>query len=383
MSVYIHADLDAFFASVEQIDHSEYRGKPVIVGGLPGDKRSVVSTASYEARKYGVHSAMPIAQAYRICPQGIFLRGNMKRYKEKSNEVMSVFNEFSPCVQQMSIDEAFLDVSGTEKLFGKPEDLAKNLKNKIFEKTELTVSLGIASNKYVAKIASGLSKPSGTVIVEKGGEEKFMLSLNINKIWGAGKKTQEQFRKYNITTMQQLYELPLEILITMFGNAFGEFLHNAVRGKVTTLFNTEPATHSISAERTFGEDLCDNFFIENALLDICYKLMFRITEHKMQSKTVFIKIRYSDFFTETAQVTHSVNITSVNELFESLKKLFYAKYKTGKKIRLLGAGFMNIKQTYQSDLFDSKDPKKETLEKCIHEINKKFPNNPIKKARLF
>ena len=188
MSYFLHADLDAFYASVEQLDHEEYRGKPVIVGGLPGDKRSVVSTASYEARVYGVHSAMPVAEAVRLCPGGIFLRGNMERYREKSREVMEVFANFSPDIQQLSVDEAFIDITGTERLFGPPEELTKKLKTAVQEKTRLIVSIGLASNKYVAKIASGMSKPNGLYVIPSGKEETFMLSLPVEKIWGAGKK---------------------------------------------------------------------------------------------------------------------------------------------------------------------------------------------------
>ena len=157
----IHADIDAFYASVEQLDNSEYRNKPVIVGGLPGDRRNVVSAASYEARKFGVHSAMPIAQAFKLCPGGIFLRGRMDRYREKSAEIMEVFKDFTPDVQQLSIDEAFLDITGTEKLFGPAQETAKKLKAQVVGKSGLTVSIGLASNKYVAKIVSGMSKPDG------------------------------------------------------------------------------------------------------------------------------------------------------------------------------------------------------------------------------
>ena len=191
MTCFIHADLDAFYASVEQLDHPEYRGKPVIVGGLPEDRRSVVSAASYEARKFGVHSAMPTAQAFKLCPEGIFLRGRMDRYQEKSEEIMTVFADFSPDLEQLSIDEAFLDITGTEKLFGPHRETAVKLKERVRNETGLTVSVGLASNKYIAKIASGMSKPDGLFVVTPGEEEKFMRSLSVEKIWGAGEKTQE------------------------------------------------------------------------------------------------------------------------------------------------------------------------------------------------
>ena len=157
--VFLHIDLDAFFASVEQKDHPDWKGKPVIVGGLPGDRRAVVSTASYEARAYGVHSAMPLSEAVRRCPNGIFVRGNMKRYHELSETVMAIFRQYSPDVQQMSVDEAFIDLTGTERLFGEPSETAKRIKQEVFEKTSLTVSVGLASTRYIAKIASGLKKP--------------------------------------------------------------------------------------------------------------------------------------------------------------------------------------------------------------------------------
>ena len=158
---FLHVDLDAFFASVEQLDHPEYRGKPVIVGGIPGDRRAVVSTASYEARKYGVHSAMPLVTAVKLCPDAVFVRGNYRRYQEKSHEVMSVFYDYSPDVTQISVDEAFIDLTGTERLFGDAEGVALRIKKEVMEKTGLTVSIGLAPTMYLSKIASGLKKPDG------------------------------------------------------------------------------------------------------------------------------------------------------------------------------------------------------------------------------
>ena len=172
---YLHVDLDAFFASVEILDNPNYKGKPVIVGGLPEDRRSVVSTASYEARKFGVHSAMPTTLAKKLCPNGIYIRPRMKRYHEKSQEVMNIFKEFSPDIQQISVDEAFIDLTGTEKLFGSPEETAKKIKSLVKEKTGLTVSVGLANTKYLAKIASEINKPDGFFYIPEGEEQNFML----------------------------------------------------------------------------------------------------------------------------------------------------------------------------------------------------------------
>jgi DNA polymerase-4 len=381
---YIHADLDAFYASVEQLDHPEYRGKPVIVGGLPGDRRSVVSTASYEARNYGVHSAMPIVRAYELCPAGIYLRGNMRRYREKSAEVMAIFSDFSPEVKQISIDEAFLDITGTEGLFGPPPEIAGKLKEAVRGKTGLTVSLGLASNKYVAKIASGMSKPDGTCIIHPGGEEQFMCSLPAAKIWGAGKKAQEQFKQYDLKTGEDIHRLSLESLSQIFGKAFGLFLYRAVRGEGAASFDDERGTHSMSAERTFPYDLYDEFTIETELFDICQTIMFRLMDCHWQSRTVFIKIRYNDFSTVSAQESLPRPVHTINELFEHLSDLFRRKYQSGRGIRLIGAGLANLetgKAAWQGELFDAAGEKERNLEQYILEINKKFPGAALKKGR--
>ncbi|MDR0402688.1 MAG: DNA polymerase IV [Treponema sp.] len=380
---FLHADLDAFYASVEQLDHPEYRGKPVIVGGLPGDRRSVVSTASYEARVYGVHSAMPVAEAARLCPDGVFLRGNMDRYREKSGEVMAIFSDFSPEVRQLSVDEAFLDIAGTEGLFGPPEELAKKLKAEVRRRSGLTVSAGIASNKYVAKIASGMSKPDGLFIVPPGGEEAFMLSLPVSKIWGAGGKTQETFRRHGFKTCEDLHRMPLEKLTAIFGRAQGTFLFRAVRGEAAETFETERGSRSMSAERTFPYDLYDEFEIESALLDICQTVMFRFLSCPWQSRTVFVKIRYEDFTTASARETRERPVTTLNELYGRLLFLFRKKYQKGRGIRLIGAGLENLetKEPGQGDLFDGADEKEKRLEQSILEINKKFPGAALKRLR--
>ncbi|MDR1956026.1 MAG: DNA polymerase IV [Treponema sp.] len=381
---YIHADLDAFYASVEQLDHPEYRGKPVIVGGLPGDRRSVVSAASYEARNYGVHSAMPIVRAYELCPAGIYLRGNMRRYREKSAEVMGIFSDFSPEVRQISIDEAFLDITGTQGLFGPPPEIARKLKEAVRGKTGLTVSLGLASNRYVAKIASGMSKPDGTYIVPPGGEEPFMCSLPVAKIWGAGKKAQEQFKKYGLKTGADIHRLSRETLSHIFGKAFCLFLYRAVRGEAAASFEDARGTHSMSVERTFPYDVYDEFTIETELFALCQTIMFRLLDGHWQSRTVFIKIRYHDFSTISAQESLPRPVHTINELFEHLSDLFRRKYQSGRGIRLIGGGLANLetgKAAHQGELFDTGNEKERNLEQCILEINKKFPSAALKKGR--
>lgn len=383
--VFLHVDLDAFFASVEQLDHPEYRGKPVIVGGLPGDRRSVVSTASYEARRYGVHSAMPTVQAVKLCPNGIFLRGRMKRYHEKSEEVMSIFKNYSPDIQQISVDEAFIDLTGTEKLFGAPEETAKKLKAEVLEKTGLTVSVGLASTKYCAKIASGLQKPDGLTVVPFGSETEFMLSLPIEKVWGAGKKTLEKLNNYGIKTTRDIYTRSEKLLQSLFGNAAGTFLYNSVRGNAGADFHAEPKSRSISAETTFEYDLTDRNAIETALLALCHTVMFRSLREKVRSSSVSLKIRYEDFSTVSVQNTGSRYVSSVDDLFERAKALFYKKHDGRTGVRLLGVTMQNLEDENtprQQELFDFGEEKKRRLETAILKAQEKNPSVKITKARL-
>ena len=382
---YLHIDLDAFFASVEQLDFPEYKGKPVIVGGLPTDKRSVVSTCSYEARKFGVHSAMPIFKAYQLCPQGIYLKGRMRRYQEKSKEVMSIFYNYSPEIMQISIDEAFLDLTGTERLFGNPTDTAKKIKEDIFDKTGLTVSVGVASSKYLAKIASGLRKPNGLFVIPYGKEQEFMFTLPIDKIWGIGNKTRERITEAGFYTIKSIYNASEELLISLFGKCTGKFLYNTVRGINNDTFTGKPKSQSISEEQTYPRDITEEYIIDTALLELCSNCMFRMLSEEKNSKTICVKIRYEDFTTVTIQETFQHTIKSIEELFENAKNLFYQKYERGRGIRLLGVGFHNIQngiEDPQGELFDFGEKKKQAIEKTILELKQKNPKIPIKKARL-
>lgn len=381
----LHVDLDAFFASVEMLDHPEYRGKPVIVGGLPDQRRSVVSTCSYEARKFGVHSAMPTAQAYHLCPHGIFLEGNYKRYQEKSYEVMSVFKDFSPDVMQMSVDEAFIDLTGTERLFGPVEKTAEKIKNLVKEKTGLTVSMGLATNHYIAKIASGLNKPDGFTIVEEGKEMEFMHSLPLEKLWGAGGKTLEKLRKNGIYSIKDIYNRSPELLSRTFGDATGLFLYKAARGMENDVFTTETKSHSVSAETTFEYDLYSQDAIEKAILELVQTVHFRLLKEHLVSRTPFIKIRYEDFQTVSIQETSERNIASLEDFYERIKRLFFKKYDRQRGIRLLGIGAQNTESDslpQMKDLFDFGDEKKRKVEQAVLQATKKT-HIEIKKARLF
>ena len=382
--MFLHVDLDAFFASVEQLDHPDFRGKPVIVGAIPGHKRGVVAAASYEARKFGVHSAMPIDQAYRLCPQGIYLPSNMRRYREKSQEVMTIFGEFSPDVQQMSIDEAFIDLTGTQRLFGPQEETAQLVKKRVREATGLTVSVGLASNRYVAKIASGMSKPDGFFYVPVGQEQAFMEKLPLKKVWGVGEKTLAKLYSHGIHSVQDALKTPLSVLESFLGEASGQFLYKAVRGMEAATFRDAPHSRSISAENTYEENLVDRYLIGTALMDLSQNVMFRLMKEDWKSKTVCIKIRYYDFTTTSIQETSQRYIASAEDLFQRATELFDKRY-NGRGIRLLGIGAMNLEpgqEVVQQDLFDFGQERQHKLEEVVLQLKNKNPDLPITKARL-
>lgn len=384
--VYFHIDLDAFFASVEQLDTPAYRGKPVIVGGLPGDRRAVVSTASYEARKYGIHSAMPLVKAVQLCPNGIFLRGRYRRYQELSDKIMSIFSDYSPSVIQLSIDEAFLDMTGTQRLFGKPEETAKSIKQRVKEETGLTVSIGIAPTMYTAKIASGLNKPDGLTVVKKDEETSFMLSLPIEKVWGIGSKTLAHIKNAGLFTTKDIYSKSITLLCTMFGDSTGTFLYDAVRGNKNLSFGTEAKNKSISSERTYDFDLTDYYAIETALMELSLNLLYRMHKENVKSRTLALKIRYEDFTTVSVQETAEESISNADDMFERCKALFYKKYEKGRGIRLLGVScekLISRNTEEQKSLFDFGSEKKKKIEEAIYSLQDKHPEIKISKARTF
>jgi len=373
--IFLHVDLDAFYASVEQLDNPELKGKPVIVGG--SDRRSVVSTASYEARARGVHSAMPIFMAKRICPDGFYLPVRMKRYEEKSKEVMAIFGSYSPDVQQISIDEAFIDLTGTERLFGDPKETARRLKQEVLEKTGLTVSIGLASTKYVAKIASGMRKPDGFFVVEEGKEEEFMLSLPLEKVWGIGEKTRLKLKSKGLRSVREIHSLSLMNLKSIFGESSGEFLYNAVRGMEYGHFNREAKSHSISSETTFEFDLRMKKEIDKEMKEICRTVMLRARSENALSNTVCVKIRFGDFSTITARETFQSEIKSIEDLFEKSSALFWRKFIPQKGLRLLGVALQNVYDESERELslFDTEERSAESrIEKTIGELERKFPN---------
>lgn len=382
---FFHVDLDAFFASVEQILHPEYRGKPVIIAGDPHKKRNVVSTASYEARKYGVHSAMPSFKAYELCPHGIFIDPNMDNYIEYSEKVMNILRDFSPDVNQLSIDEACLDMTGTTRLFGQPIEAAQKIKTRVKAETGLTLSVGIATNSYLAKIASEVKKPDGLYIINPGDEESFMETLPLKDVWGIGQKTLGRLQSLGFRSVKDIKSHSLQFLKSLFGEASSSFLYNVSRGIEPDNFRSKPQTHSLSTETTFEIDLTDINTIETALLNLSEQLMRRLLKYNTTSKTVQLKIRYEDFSTVNIQETFETPVLCTDDFYTRIISLFNKKYEFGRGIRLLGVGVhnsVNINKINQPELFENKNVKKQKVEKAILQLENKHPEIKITKARI-
>lgn len=383
---FFHVDLDAFFASVEQVVHPEYRGKPVIISGDPHHRRCVVSTASYEARKYGVHSAMPSSKALELCPEGIFVDPDMRLYCEYSRKVMNILSEFSPDVLQLSIDEACLDMTGTEKLFGPPEEAAKKIKERVKNDTGLTISIGIAQNSYLAKICSEVKKPDGLFRILPGSEEQFMLSLPLKNVWGIGEKTLERLNSCGLKTVSDIKNHSKNFLCGIFGDATASFLFNVTRGLEPENFRTPPKSHTQSVETTFEYDITERNTIETAILYLSSELSEKLLSENKTSLTVQIKLRYEDFTTVTAQCKYETPILCTDDLFERALSIFDKKYEFGRGIRLLGVGVQNVinsNQIIQPELFENENKKKQTVEKAILDLEARHPKIKVKKARLF
>ena len=376
-----HVDLDAFFASVEILDNPKLKGKPLIIGH-PGP-RSVVSTCSYEARKYGVHSAMPMVTALKLCPKAIVIRGNMKRYSEMSHKVMSILSSYAPEMIQASIDEAYLDMTGCEKIYGDAVSSAKNLKERIKSQTGLTASIGVGSSKFIAKLASDYRKPDGLTVVPYGLEQDFVDAVGLNKLWGIGKATLENLHKHHIYTTEELRSLSQNQLASFFGSSLGEYLYKIVRGIDPGIYSGESKSHSISSERTFYPDLFDQDAIDAFLLELSQEVMFRSMQEKMIAKTIGLKLRYASFKTYTLQSTPDRGIYTTKDVYEEVKMLFKKKH-TGEGIRLLGVGLYSLysgEEQEQPELFSSNKERERKLEKVILSLNLKG-NNIVRATSL-
>ena len=343
----LHIDMDAFFSSVEQKRHPELVGKPVVIGG-GGDptKRGVVSTASYEARKFGIHSAMPLRTAYKLCPNAIFLPVDYEEYSRVSKEFKAVLGEFTETIEDVGIDEAFLDISSADKT---SEEIAKEIKKRIKEETDLNCSIGIAPNKLLAKIASDLDKPDGLTIITEEDIEKRIWPLPARKLWGVGPKT-EAYLKENmgIQTIGELAALPLEKLIEEFGQSYGNYLYEASRGIDESDLITHWEPKSISKETTFQRDIDSWQLIAKNLVELTQDVVATMKEEGYQGRTVTVKVRFTDFKTYTRAKTLDKFTDSEGEIrraaFDCLGRV-----ELKKKVRLIGVRISNLEKAGNED----------------------------------
>src|SRR5437868_164764 len=336
MRAILHVDMDAFYASVEQLDHPEYKGKPVIVGADPrgGSGRGVVAACSYEARKSGVRSALPISRAWKLCPEGVYVRPRMKRYVEVSHQVMEVFRGYTDLVEPLSIDEAFLDITGSVALLGEPDEIARSIKKKIREATGLTASVGLAPNKFLAKIASDLRKPDGFVVLHEADIEQFLRDLPISRLWGVGPKTEVRLHEMGFRTIGELRKASRESLVRSLGS-LGEHLYHLSRGKDDrpVVPNGEPK--SVGTETTFEEDTDDPQLLLRTILELSDHVAERLRKDKYRARKVTLKLRYSNFSTHTRQHSLDKLIQTGDEIAAVARRLF-SQFPLDRKIRLIG-----------------------------------------------
>lgn len=388
-SIFLHVDMDAFFASVEQHDHPELRGRPVVVGSPP-DQRGVVSAASYEARRYGIHSAMPSRTAFQKCPEAVFLPVNGARYREVSRRIMTIFESYTPLVQPLSIDEAFLDVTGARRLFGDGKTIAEKIRSDIREQTGLTASVGVAPNMYLAKIASDLNKPDGLTVVpfEQEAIERFLAPLPVSRMWGVGKVTQKKLLSLGITSIGDLQTCDPALLKRAFGTRTAAVFSRLARGIDQRKIENDGEEKSISNETTFKEDLTDRDVIETAFKLLIDKVGARLRKAGLFASTVHIKVRWSDFSTITRQTRLIVPCCDDTTLREAGLELL-AEHLRNRPVRLIGFGVSGLSDTdqvgdRQLNLFEAPDSdrhqKRQRLSQIADDIRLRYGNKSLKRG---
>lgn len=377
----LHVDMDAFFVSVEELQDPSLKGKAVIVGADP-DGRGVVAAASYEARKFGVHSAMPTRTARKLCPHAIFLRGHYRRYGEYSEKIYQVFNEFTPVVEMVSIDEAYLDLTGCERLHSSAFRAADKLIRTVKDRTGLNCSVGLSTSHLVSKIASDQAKPHGLLYVLPGCEPSFLAPLPIRRMPGIGKVTEPELRSLGIVTIGDIQEMGREKLRQRFGK-FGEWLHIKSRGEDIEAYAYHEEPKSISHETTFDEDIADVEEMERTLSYLSQLVGRRLRDHGLFAHTVGLKLRFAPFKTLTRDLTldEPTNLDSI--LFENVLRLFEQAYDPRKKVRLLGVRTANLEHgVFQRNLLEA--PQREKLDKILQAADKvraRFGFDAVKLAR--
>ena len=381
-STILHVDMDAFFASVSELDYPQYSGKPLVVGA---GARGVVLSANYEARKFGIKAAMPVSRAQRMAPTAIFIPPNHERYSEVSRKVMEIFFQFTPYVEPLSLDEAFLDVTGAKKLFGKGRQIAQLIRKRVFEQEKITCSVGISNTKFIAKLASGRCKPNGMLEIAPDRVLTFLHPLPVNEIWGVGPKTNEELQRLGLRTVADIANTPLESLKRALGESAGVSLYELAWARDYREVIPDAPEKSISAAETFSYDLEDKEEIFRELLRLTERASHRLRQKELLTKTISLKVRFSDFSNLTRSKTISLGINSVHEIYEIVKDLYLALKLEGSRIRLLGVGLENLTDesgaVYQLELGE-RDRGWREAQDAIDRAIARFGRGSVRPARL-
>jgi DNA polymerase-4 len=379
----LHVDMDAFYASIEIRDNPELRGKPVIVGGA-AERRGVVSAASYAARKFGVHSAMPMVRAMRLCPQAIRIPPRLSVYAEVSQQIRDIFARYTPQFEPLSLDEAFLDVTACETLFDGAETIAHAIKDAIRDELALVASVGVAPNKFVAKIASDVNKPNGFVVVDSEHVQSFLDPLPVSRLWGAGKATVAVFERMGIRTIAQLRRQSAQWLNAHFGRQ-GEHLWQLAHGIDSRDVISDSQAKSISHETTFAEDINDKAVIEAWLLHLTEQVAWRLRRADLLGRTVQLKLRFPDFKTITRSHTLSDATHTTDTLWQIVRQLLRDNWQGTPAIRLIGMGVTGLQnsseQLLQEDLFKQASPKQAQVDALTDRINTRFGPSTLQRGR--
>jgi DNA polymerase-4 len=377
--------MDQYYAAVEIRDRPSLRGKPVIIGSDPqaGKGRGVVSTASYEARAYGVRSAMPISKAWRLCPQGVYLRGDMEKYARISGQIFGIFESVTPLVEGLSLDEAFLDVTGSRLIFGDGEAVARHLRRRILSELGLVASVGVASNKSVAKIASDLRKPDALVVVEAGGEAAFLRPLPLKRLWGVGPKAEEMLQSLGLHSVGDLQDYPLEALKARFGEHAQGWRELAL-GIDPRSVVPEHEAKSLGRETTFDEDSRDFDMLRATLADLCEDVARRLRRHESRAAQLSLKFRWTGFETHTRQQRLDPPSSHGPDLFAAALSMMERALKEDRReVRLIGiqAGKLLKKgQEIQEGLFTRGSERKDRLDSALDSIRDRHGDESLKRA---
>ncbi len=378
----LHIDMDAFYASIEERDHAELRGKPVIVGGNASN-RGVVAAANYSARKYGIHSAMPTKTALKLCPSAILLPPRIKHYTETSRQIHTILARFTPLIEPLSLDEAFLDITGSLKLFGSAENIGRSIQQAIASQLGLAASIGIAPNKFIAKIASDIDKPNGFVCITPDRVTSFLDPLPIKRIWGVGNVTAKRFIQAGIYTMGELRQLTKEQAIELLGN-HGEHFWELAHGIDERPVTARQRAQSISHETTFSVDIKDREILSAWLLDLTEQVMRRIRHKGLGGRRLHLKVRYDDFTTITRTHTLQSPTDMTQTAWQTVHQLFEANVPANRPVRLIGMGISGLEPLSgkQGELFavPAETKKHRTIDHVMDDIQARFGSNILKRG---